>query len=25
MKKLLTKENLEKIKIIHIYGDTGTG
>ncbi len=25
MKKLLTKENLEKIKIIDIYGDTGTG
>ncbi|KKK70000.1 hypothetical protein LCGC14_2928450, partial [marine sediment metagenome] len=25
MKKLLTKENLEKIKIIAIYGDTGTG
>ena len=25
MKKLLTKENLEKIKVIAIYGDIGTG
>lgn len=25
MKKLLTRKNLEKIKIIAIYGDTGTG